>query len=565
VDLNSGAIGVTGQGAGEMRIPLPRRYAMSALTFAMIVLLSLAGPLRAGAVEEAIAEQVRLISEGRLTSVGGVSLSRAESVAQLYVLRGFRPVWDTAARRAELSAELSAAARHGLRPEDFSVDAIVELAAVANAGVPTAVATFDIAATEAALRLLHHLYYGKVDPSKLDAEWAIDGAFQPGQPAAMVNQYLEFASYSALVNDLDLVHPVYLRMQEGLAQLEEIAARGGWPVVPDGAVVKPGMEDARIPVIRERLLASGDLAGTPSDGIIYDPELEAAVMAFQRRHGLEPDGVIGAKTYQALNRTVGERIGQMRVSLERARWTLRGLGDDYVLVNIAGAETYVVRDNAMVWRTRSVVGQAYRKTPLFQDEIRYVEINPTWTVPRSIFLEDKLPRIREDISYLARGHYRVIDRDGTPLDPGAVNWWSESPPVTLVQAPGADNALGLIKFMFPNAHSVYLHDTNDRSLFDRAERNLSSGCVRIEDPFALADLLLGGSEAWSPQRRDEILASGRTTRIDLQRPMPIVLAYYTAWVDETGTLQFREDVYARDQAVLAALDDIVPARVAGPI
>jgi murein L,D-transpeptidase YcbB/YkuD len=330
-------------------------------------------------------------------------------------------------------------------------------------------------------------------------------------------------------------------------------------------VLKPGMEDARIPVLRERLKASGDLAGSASDGILYDPELEAAVMAFQHRHGLEPDGVIGAKTYEALNRTVEARIAQMRVSLERARWTLRGLGDDYVLVNIAGAETFVVRDNVMVWRTRSVVGQAYRKTPLFQDEIRYVEINPTWTVPRSIFLKDKLPRIREDLSYLARGHYRVVDRDGNTLDPFSVNWWADSPPVTLVQAPGADNALGLIKFMFPNDHSVYLHDTNDRGLFDRAERNLSSGCVRIENPFVLADLLLAGRPGWSPERRDEILASGRTTRIDLPRPMPIVLTYYTAWVDESGTMQFREDVYARDQAVLAALDDRVTVLEAGPI
>jgi murein L,D-transpeptidase YcbB/YkuD len=436
---------------------------------------------------------------------------------------------------------------------------------VADAGDPAAVATFDIAATEAATRLIHHLYYGKVDPTKLDADWAIEGAFQPGQPAAMVNQYLEFASYSALVQDLDLLHPLYLRMQEGLARLEEIAARGGWPQVPDGAALKPGTEDGRVPILRDRLLASGDLAGAPSGGSLYDPELVAAVMAFQRRHGLEADGVIGAKTFRALNRTVRERIGQMRVNLERARWTLRGLGDDYVLVNIAGAETFVVRDSVVVWRTRSVVGQAYRKTPLFQDEIRYVELNPTWTVPRSIFLKDKLPRIREDISYLARGNYRVVDRNGTTLDPFSVNWWSDSPSVTLVQAPGPDNALGLIKFMFPNAHSVYLHDTNDRGLFDRAERNLSSGCVRIENPFVLADLLLAGSPEWSPQRRDEILASGRTTRIDLPRPMPIVLTYFTAWVDETGTMQFREDVYDRDQAVLAALEDRVAAEGAGPI
>ena len=548
-----------------MRRSVSGRQAMSVLAFAMALLLSLHGPSRAGAVEEAIAAQVRLITEGELTSVGGVTLSRAGSVADLYMHRKFRPVWDTAASRAELSAEISDAARHGFRPEDFSVDAIAALAALADAGGPSDIATFDIAATEAAIRLLHHLYYGKVDPTMLDADWALDGAFQPGQPAAMVNQYLEVASYSALVDDLDLVHPVYLRMQQGLARLEAIAERGGWPQVPEGDVLKPGMEDARVPLLRERLLISGDLPAAQSGDMRYGPDLEAAVKAFQRRHGLEPDGVIGARTYEALNRTGEERIGQMRVSLERARWTLRGLGDDYVLVNIAGAETFVVRDNAVVWRTRSVVGRAYRKTPLFQDEIRYVEINPTWTVPRSIFLDDKLPKIREDLSYLARGRYMVVDRNGTTLDPASVNWWSDGPPVTLVQSPGPDNALGLIKFMFPNAHSVYLHDTNDRGLFDRAERTLSSGCVRIEDPFALADLLLAGSPDWSPQRRDQLLASGRTTRIDLPRPMPVVLTYYTAWVDETGTLQFRDDVYARDGAVLAALDALVRNRATGPI
>jgi murein L,D-transpeptidase YcbB/YkuD len=354
-------------------------------------------------------------------------------------------------------------------------------------------------------------------------------------------------------------------MKDGLARLNAIAAQGGWPQVPEGAALKPGMEDARVPVLRQRLLVSGDFAGPLSDSLRYDPALEVGVKAFQLRHGLEPDGVIGARTFEAMNRTVWERIDQMRISLERARWTLRGLGSTFVLVNIAGAETFFVRNDAVLWRTRSVVGQAYRKTPLFQDEIRYIEINPTWTVPRSIFLKDKLPKIREDLGYLTRGHYRVVDPNGKTIDPSTVNWWADSPNVTLVQAPGADNALGLIKFMFPNEHSVYLHDTNDRGLFGRAERNLSSGCVRIEDPFVLADLLLGGSPDWSPQRRDAILASGRTTRIDLPRPVQIVLAYYTAWVDETGTLQFREDVYGRDQAVLAALDDEVRTQVAGPI
>ena len=524
----------------------------------LAAVLSFATPTWSGAVEDTIEARIETISAGGLSAIGDVALSSPEFVVALYELRGFRPVWDTPESRAELSAELSAALRQGFRPEDFDIDTLMGLAAVADGGDPTAVATFDIAATEAAARLLHHLYYGKVNPATLDADWGFDRAFDPGDPAVIVNQYLEVASFSALIDDFELVHPAYLRMQEGLDTLRDLAARGGWPQVPDGAVLKPGMEDARVPALRRRLLASGDLDGADTDAALYDPALEAAVQVFQRRHGLEPDGVVGAKTYQALNRTVEERIDQMRVSLERARWTLRDLGARYVFVNIGGAETFYVRDNVMVWRTRSVVGQAYRKTPLFRDEIRYIEVNPTWTVPRSIFLKDKLPRIRQDLSYLARGGYRVVNRDGQTIDPVSVNWMADNPAVTLVQEPGADNALGLVKFMFPNAHSVYLHDTNDRGLFDRAERNLSSGCVRIEHPFELADLLLEGAADWSAERRDAILASGRTTRIDLPRPVPIVLTYYTAWVDETGTLQFREDIYERDRAVLAALNADVP-------
>jgi murein L,D-transpeptidase YcbB/YkuD len=547
-----------------MRFLMARR-AITLLLAGLTMVLTLPAPARAQTVEEAIAAQVRLMSDGQLTAVGGVALTNARFIAELYELREFRPAWDSAERRAELAREISDAVRLGFRPEDFAADALPGLAAVADAGNPIAAASFDIAATEAATRLLHHIYYGKVDPTTVDGDWAFEGAFQPGQPAAMVNQYLEYASYSALVDDLALVHPVYLRLQEGLARLQDLASKGGWPEVPDGVVLKPDMEDARVPLLRRRLAISGDFAGPPSGDTRYDAALVEAVSAFQRRHGLEPDGVIGAKTILALNRTVEERIDQLRVSLERARWTLRGLGDDYVFVNIAGAETYLVRDNKVIWRTRSVVGQPYRKTPLFQDEIRYVELNPTWTVPRSIFLKDKLPRIREDISYLTRGNYAVVDRNGATIDPYTVDWMADSPAVTLVQAPGADNALGLIKFMFPNEHSVYLHDTNDRGLFDRAERNLSSGCVRIEHPFELADLLLAGSAGWSPETREHILASGRTTRIDLPRPMQIVLTYYTAWVDETGTIQFREDVYARDQAVIAALKDMAAKPGGGPV
>ena len=522
------------------------------------VVFTLASPAMSGEIEDAIAAQIQPISESQLEAIDGVPISSSEFIARLYELRAFRPIWETDQRRAELFEELSEAILHGFRPEDFEVNVLQRLAAVAATGDPHAIATFDIVATEAAARLLHHLYYGKVNPATLYADWGFDRAFDPGDPAVIVSQYLEVASFSSLLEDFGPSHPAYFRMQEGLAHLVALAERGGWPRVPEGVVLTPGMEDERVLVLRQRLAISGDYDGLEDNGNLYDSDLELAVKAFQQRHGLEPDGVVGPRTYQALNRTVEERIDQIRVSLERARWTLRDVGAEYVLVNIGGAETFYVRDNEMIWRTRSIVGQAYRRTPVFQDEIRYVEINPTWTVPHSIFLRDKLPRIREDLSYLARGGYTVVDRDGRAIDPTTVNWMADNPAVTLIQRPGPENALGAIKFMFPNEHSVYLHDTNDRSLFAQAHRTLSSGCVRIEHPFELADLLLAESSGWSFARREQILASGNTTRLDLPRPVPVILTYYTAWVDSLGALQFREDVYERDQAVLSALNEHFP-------
>ena len=201
----------------------------------------------------------------------------------------------------------------------------------------------------------------------------------------------------------------------------------------------------------------------------------------------------------------------------------------------------------------TITGSAYRKTPVFRDEIEYMEFNPTWTVPASIFRKDKLSRIRKDPAYLARNNYVVRNKDGQTIPANAVNWGAKNPAVTLVQQPGPDNALGLVKFMFPNKYAVYLHDTNDRSLFDRNERNLSSGCVRLEYPFEFASLLMEGEPDWSRQKMQSILDSGKTTRVNLPEPMPVLLTYWTAWVED-GAVHFREDPYERDARILAALD-----------
>lgn len=506
----------------------------------------------ANEVNDRIEEFTLDMSSDRLDMIGDIRLGAAQFVASLYSLREYEALWLEDDRREDLLNELVDAERHGFRPEDFRVDRLAELHAIARSGDAVALARFDIAATEVAARLLHHVYYGKVDPKSFDSNWNFERAFAPGNPATFVNQYLNVASLSALVDDIEIRHPAYLQLQDALALYRTIAAQGGWPQVPEESVLRTGEENPAIQVLKQRLRITGDFSGPMDGSNAYDDALTEAVEGFQARHGLEADGVIGPRTFRALNRTVDERVDQLRASLERARWLFRELESDYVFVNIGGPETYFVQNGEMVWRTRSIVGQAYRQTPVFRDDIQYMEFNPTWTVPVSIFKRDKLPLIRRDINYLSRGNYTVLNSDGRPINPTSVNW-NGSPNVTLRQEPGLKNALGQVKFMFPNAYSVYLHDTDNRSLFDRNERNLSSGCVRIENPFELADLLMKNDPDWSVTRLEAILASGKTTRINLSEPVPVLLTYFTAWMDETGQVQFREDIYERDTKVLSAL------------
>ncbi len=545
--------------------PSPRRARDGArlpLWLALLAVLALAlpgalaGTARAGEVEQAIGARVAALATAGHGEAGGVALAAVPFIVDFYGARQDRPAWFRTVAGKELLAAIAASDRHGLRPLDFHGDRLPALLGAAETGDPGAIAAFELVATDAAALLLHHLYAGKVDAARLDPDWNFHRPVVTGQSAGTVSVIVDQQGFAPIVERVALHHPQYLALQAALQRYRAILAAGGWSPVPQGPTLRPGTIDPRVPDLRARLLVTGELAGGPAvaAGDLFDDPLEVAVRRFQARHGLDPDGLVGPGTLRALNRTVGERIDQLRLSLERARWVLRGVGDDFVLVNIAAARTYVYRGGDLVWRTRSIVGQQYRQTPVFRDEIRFMELNPTWTVPRKIFVEDKLPLIRADPAYLARGGYRVVGRDGQTLDPTTVDWWAlDPPPVTLVQAPGPGNALGQVKFMFPNRFAVYLHDTNDRRLFGRAARDLSSGCVRIENPFVLADLLMQGSPSWSHARRDAILASGITTRIDLPKPMPILLTYATAWVED-GEVQFRDDIYDRDRRVLEALD-----------
>jgi murein L,D-transpeptidase YcbB/YkuD len=350
---------------------------------------------------------------------------------------------------------------------------------------------------------------------------------------------------------------LYRRMQGYLVQYRDLAASGGWPQIPDGPTMRPGDSDPRLSVLARRLAITGDLPGDAvADTAVYGGALEAAVRDFQARHGLDVDGVVGSGTLRALNVTVEQRIEQIRVNLERARWVLDSLADDFVIVNIAGFRVYVFRDHKMAWSARAVVGRTYRKTPVFRSTMRYVVFNPDWTVPYSIATKDILPAVQGDPAYLAAGNYIVKDRNGEIVDPDSVDWGSLDPrnfPYTLVQQPGKNNALGEIKFMFPNEHAVYLHDTPAKGLFDRADRTFSSGCVRVEDPFEFAQLLLAAN-GLDAAGIEQLRRSRQTKTVFLEEPVPVLLLYWTAEVGYDGRIRFYDDVYERDRDVLEALN-----------
>jgi murein L,D-transpeptidase YcbB/YkuD len=322
------------------------------------------------------------------------------------------------------------------------------------------------------------------------------------------------------------------------------------------------MSDTRVPVLRKRLEVTRDLIPTPgttpaADPNLYDAPLEQAVKAFQERHGLTPDAAIGPGTRAAMNVPVAQRIDQIRVNLERGRWTLHEMKGEFVLVDVAGFYVSYFRNDEPIWTSKVIVGRDERETPIFRSKITYVVFNPTWTIPPGILVKDKLPDLRRNPGALKRMNIRVLDRSGREVNPYSVNWNqygpSRLPPYQFVQDPGPNNALGLVKIMFPNPYLVYLHDSPAKSLYEQDQRTFSSGCIRVQQPFELTELVLNDPQ-WNRQKIDAVIATKETRTVNLKTPIPVLLLYWTAQPRPDGQVVFRNDVYGRDQATLAALD-----------
>jgi murein L,D-transpeptidase YcbB/YkuD len=514
-------------------------------------------PASADPVIEAVRERVEALSAGGRMSVEGTPLSATRSLATLYELHGFQPLWDRT-RLAKLLDVVHASATDGLTPADYHLATLERLAGRADR-TPLDTAQLDLLATDAYAELLYHLYFGKVDPVSIDSRWNFERREIDASDA--VQFVLGAITAADIASAIDTVRPdhwMYQGMAKALADYRRIESAGGWPTIAEGPTLRRGVTDPRVAALRLRLSASGDDPRAATGSTAFDDDLEAALKRFQARHFLSPDGVVGAATRRELNVGVARRIGQIRVNLERARWVLHQSADgEFVIVDVAGFEVRYVRDRAVTWRARAQVGQPYRQTPIFRSAIDEVVFNPTWTVPPGILGKDILPAVRRDPSYLEKRGLKVIDRNGRPVSQGVVDftrYTGATFPFMIRQDPGPANALGRVKIMFPNPYLVYLHDTPSQALFEREQRAFSSGCIRTERPLELAELLLANPERWNRAAIDAVLDAGTTRTIRLPKPVPVLILYWTVDRDDQGAVVFKPDPYGRDPKLLKALD-----------
>lgn len=479
----------------------------------------------------------------------------------LYRKNHFSPLWTNQGNITQLISAIVAGAEEGFIPDDYHLTAINRYRDELGETMSLAQQVeYDLLLSDAFILLGQHKRYGKVDPSKVDEKQNLESTTPRTSP---VNTYLNAIKTGTVRTALDQLsphHQAYVALKEALKRYKAIAGHGGWPQVPSGPSLRPGMHDARVTALRRRLEVTGDyLPTTHEKGNRYDEPLVTAVKTFQKRHHLEPDGVAGKSTVNAMNITAEERIKQIRVNLERTRWIIHDLPSSNLIIDIAGFMLQYYHNNQQVWTSKVMVGKPYHQTPIFRSAITYIVLNPTWTITPDIIKNETVPSIINDSGFLAKQRLRVLDHDGNEVDANSIPWnqyRGKYFPYSIRQDSGRDNALGLIKFLFPNPYHVYLHDTPSKSLFGRTRRAFSHGCIRVQNPLELGRLILGNDQGnpTTPEKMDQIIASGKTTTVILKQPLPIYLMYLTTNVGNGGKVMFKPDLYDRDNSILAALN-----------
>ncbi|MGI9372436.1 MAG: L,D-transpeptidase family protein [Hyphomicrobiales bacterium] len=512
-----------------------------------------------------------------------------EAIIAFYKERKFEPAWVNAGEGLSEPGKrvldvLSKADGEGLDAKAYLPTSMVDFDEdiASRKDDPDALARLDVELTVKALTFARHAYSGHIKPKRLSS--TLDVTPEAIAPDKILAALMKTGHPEEFLDELHPKHPVYVQMRDELKRISGTGTKTvSLPKVPDGPSIRFGQTDDRVPLLRQHLehlgylkpAQDGSIVEPESDGseqvvdldgvntaprkavsdnnsTLYTQDLADAVMDFQSAKDLSADGIVGRRTLAAMNGKVPKnRVAMLRANMERMRWLPKNLGQKHIFVNQAAFQVRVIENGEVIHKTRVIVGKQRHPTPLFSDEMETVVFNPYWNVPRSITRNEFMPKIWDDPSYLDRNGYEVVSSSGQVVSPYEVDWWNYSGniPYRIRQTPGYNNALGEVKFLFPNKHSVYLHDTPTKHLFKKQSRAFSHGCVRVQNPRKFAEFILN----WDEQEVSSAIAGGQNHSVRLTTKLPVHLTYFTVWPDDQGKLSYRSDFYGRDKAVLGAL------------
>jgi len=537
---------------------------VSAIAVVLILVLACASiAAESGDLAERLRRRLEASAESNALVVDGQQLFCTESLRRFYQRHGYASAWTHDRRpTAQVDSLLSvvlAAECEGLDRFDYHFKPLSTLLNKSDSNrtlSDAALADLDLLLTDAFLLLGAHFYAGHLDPESIDPEWTANR--RSGDLSTILQEALANQRVGAALRELLPPQPGYARLRTLLQELRKLRDQGGWPIVPAGAKLQLGDTGPRVLALDSRLRSSADRYAAAE---FFNGALADRVRRFQQHHGLEIDGVVGPATLAALNVSVEDRIAQVMVNLERWRWLPQDLGRQHLLMNIADQRLQAFVDGQPVFESAVIVGRVQRRTPVFSGRIAYLVFGPFWEVPPSLAVQDKLPELRRDLQRLIDLGFQVLRGWGQAeeeIDPRTVDWnavTAASFSYRLRQKPGPQNALGSVKFMFPNKHNVYLHDTPSRDLFGKSSRAFSSGCIRVQRPAELARVLLADQPVWTSEAIEIAMTTAQDRTVYIKASWMVHLEYWTAWVEPDGTAQFRDDIYGRDARVLSSLKE----------
>jgi murein L,D-transpeptidase YcbB/YkuD len=498
----------------------------------------------------------------------GYTTIRTEPAAVDKILRSLygsepAPYWVTeqgpGAKAESLLSVLAAASEEGLDPSLYQLTEIQKLWLERN---PASLARLDVMLTLAMAAYVNDMREGRAISCLLDPKLFAAARDKEVDIPEVIRQGLTTPDLAAFLQMQAPLHFAYQSLKKTLANYKKLAAAGGWPEIPAGKTLKPGMGDDRLALLIKRLSITGDLNNPPeTTPLTYTDQLVEAIKHFQYRYNLEQDGVIGKNTLSALNIPVQDHINKIILNLERWRWLPHTLEGKRILVNIAGFQLAALEDEKIEMEMPVIVGKILHETPVFSHAMTYIVVNPYWNIPTSIAVKEMVPKMIKDPGYLQSQRIKIFQgwQENSPeVDPASIDWHTIGSGIKryrLRQEPGPGNALGTIKFMFPNNNNIYMHDTPTHSLFRRSKRSFSHGCIRLSQPIDLAVHILGQEDKnWTKKRIQEMIASKKRSVIRLQNPWPVHILYRTVQVDpDDGTVFFYDDVYGRDALLAKAL------------